>query len=232
MLGIFKLTKYPNRQGIIIFNSDLIYDLIEILFGGKKISTKLKVVDRPFTDIEYGVLQNVIQIIINDLNDEFKKVANIQFEFDRIENDTGSALIVSENELSNLLEMELKIKNKDSGKMSIIIPNATLSPFKQEFLKPISSKNLSADPKWFSHFEEVVNNSVVKLRAEYNETIWKIQDLKNLQVGSTIVLNKLEHENWDVTINSNKVADCKPGQINDRLAVELIDDINASKYTK
>ena len=70
------------------------------------------------------------------------------------------------------------------------------------------------------------------MRAEYTETICKLHDLKNLKIGSTMILNKLGHESWDLNANSIKIANVKPGQINDRLAVELVDDINTSKYRK
>ena len=231
-LGVFKLRNFSDKCGLIIFDNDLIYTFIEILFGGKQVDSKLKVLGRAFTEIECSMLQNIIQIIIDDLNNAFSKVVDAEFEFDRVENSIGSALIVKEAQLSNLLEMELTIVDNFTGKVSILIPNSTLEPYKYDLSKPIIPKKLPYDPKWFNHFEKVANNTRIKLRAEYTETICKLHDLKNLKIGSTMILNKLGHESWDLNANSIKIANVKPGQINDRLAVELVDDINTSKYRK
>ena len=57
-----------------------------------------------------------------------------------------------------------------------------------------------------------------------------MKDLSNIGVGSTIILNRVNNENWDLVVNDLKVSDCKLGQINNRIAIEVLDQIDASKF--
>ena len=44
------------------------------------------------------------------------------------------------------------------------------------------------------------------------------------------MLNKYPEENWDLTINNVKVSSGKLGKVNSRVALELKERLDASKY--
>lgn len=73
LLGIFKVVEWEN-YGIIVPNSDLMFSMVDLLFGGRKHSM-VRVSNRPFTVIEQGVIRQVINIILNDLSSTFEPIS-------------------------------------------------------------------------------------------------------------------------------------------------------------
>ncbi len=81
------------------------------------------------------------------------------------------------------------------------------------------------------YFENTIQNIKLNVSIEHSEKTHNLKSLANIRVGSTIVLNKLATENWDIVVNNAKISDGKLGQMNNRVVVEILDQIDASKYT-
>jgi len=232
MIGVIEVETSDNfHKSLIIFENQFIYTILDILLGGSDYNFKLKVQARPFTQIEKGVIEDFTKIILSSINHSFGKVCNLQFKFKRLESGPNSILIASPKEYCKLLTMRIKPLNKDVGFVRLLIPCSTLSPYKAELSKiSLKGKDLKEKEKWFQYFENVVNNSKLNVKVQHTEKVHRMKDLSNIGVGSTIILNRVNNENWDLVVNDLKVSDCKLGQINNRIAIEVLDQIDASKF--
>ena len=232
MIGVIEVeNSEDSNKALIIFENQFIYTILDILLGGGDYNFKLKVHARPFTQIENGVLKDFIKIMLDSINHSFGKVSSVQFKFKRLETGPNSILITNPKEYCKLLTMKINPLNREGGFVKLLMPYSTLSPYKTELSKTsLKSRDLKEREKWFQYFENTVNNSKLNIKVQHTEKIHSLKDLSNVAVGSTIILNRMNNENWDLVVNDFKVSNCKLGQINNRIAVEVLDQIDASKF--
>ena len=233
MVGVIN-SDHSDESGdaLIIIENQLVYTLLDVLFGGGEYNFKLKVKDRSFTKIEGNMIRDLCHVLTTAFNDSLSKISNLQFKFQRLENSVNSVLIANAEEFCKLLTLKIKPHHKEHGHIKLLIPYSTISPYKTELTKvTLKSKDFSEREKWVQHFEDIIQNMRLNISIEYSEKTYKLKNLTNIKVGNTIVLNKLGNTNWDIVTNNTKVSDGKLGQVNGRIAVEILDQIDTSKYT-
>ena len=232
MVGVIS-SNHRNEPGdaLIIVENQLVYTFLDILFGGSEYDFKLKVKDRSFTRIEDNVIKDLCNILLVTLNESLSGISNLEFKFQRLENSTNSILIANAEEFCKLLTLKIKPHSKEHGCIKLLIPYSTIKPYKNELTKvALKSKDLSEREKWMQHFENIIQNIKLNISIEHSEKTHNLKSLTNIKVGNTIVFNKLGDENWSIVVNNVKVSDGKLGQRNGRIAVEILDQIDASKY--
>ena len=232
MIGVIEITSSDNNnKSLVIFENQFVYTILDILLGGCEYKFDLKVQKRPFTKIEKGVIEDFVKVMINSINKSFENISNLQFKFKRLESGPNSILIASSNEFCKLLTMKVSPLHKNEGYIKFLIPYSTLIPYKSELSKvSLKGKDLKEKEIWFQYFENVINNLKLNVCVEHTEKIFRLKDLSDIKVGNTIVLNRTNNQNWNLVINNTKVSDCKLGQMNDKIAVEILDQIDAAKY--
>ena len=224
---------HSNKPGnaLIVIENQLVYTLLDILFGGSEYSFKLKVKERAFTKIEDNVIKDFFNILVVTLNESLSDISSLKFKFQRLENRVNSTLITNTEEFCKLLTCKINSKHKEPGYVKLLIPYSTMNPYKNELTKvALKSKDLSESEKWMQHFEDVIQNTKLNVSIEHSEKTHSLKNLANIKVGNTIVLNKLSDENWNIVVNKVKISEGKLGQINNRTAVEILEQIDTSKY--
>ena len=218
-------------DALIIVENQLVYTLLDILFGGSEYNFQLKVKDRSFTRIEDNVIKDLCNILVVTLNDSLSNISTLRFKFQRLENSASSILIANTEEFCKLLTLKIKPHSKEPGRIKLLIPYSTINPYKNELTKvALKSKDFSEREKWMQHFENIIQNIKLNVSIEHSEKTHSLKSLTNIKVGNTVILNKLSDENWNIVVNDAKISDGKLGQINGRIAVEILDQIDASKY--
>ncbi|MFQ3307219.1 MAG: flagellar motor switch protein FliM [Candidatus Midichloriaceae bacterium] len=219
------------KEALVIVENDFVYSLLDIFLGASSYDATLEVKGREFTNIEECIVKDFCCSLISTLNKSFSDVSDVGFQFQRLEKNKNSALIVDEDEGCDIVRLKIEPEKKKSGIITIVIPYSTLQSHKSELSK-ISLKNTDDKfkEKWLEYFENTLQNSNVKVGIKHSERIDGFKDLSEIKVGNTIVLNKLENEDWDVVVNDVKVSSCKLGKVNNRVAVKLVEQINSAKY--
>ena len=233
MVGVISTSHNDEfSNALIIIENQFVYTLLDILLGGGEYSFKLKVKDRSFTKIEDNVVKGFCNILLVAINESFNDVSSLKFRFQRLENGVNSILIADAEEFCSLLTLKITPQHKEAGYVKLLIPYSTMKPYKNELTRiALKSKDLSEREKWMQYFENTIQNIKLNISIEHSEKTHNLKSLANIRVGSTIVLNKLATENWDIVVNNAKISDGKLGQMNNRVAVEILDQIDASKYT-
>jgi flagellar motor switch protein FliM len=213
-----------NTESFFIFiQKEIIYRIIEIILGGKNLESSLTVDNRLFSQIEKNIISNIIDILTMELQDVFlltdsdikiirQNICYFQYEYDNLNDDVvffGRSTI--------------KIK-ESTGKMDVIIPYNTLLPIKSTLIKTFSNKKLIQQDIWKNHMKKTISDTDVELTVEV-DAIQTINDVEKMKVGDTIITSKNAEEAFAVKINGVKVYDCKIGKVNEKIAVELINDI-------
>lgn len=228
MIAVFKALELDNF-GLVVVDSHLTYSLIDILFGGRKVDPMLKVDGRPYTSIEQGIVDNIVELFLADLSTSFEPVVPITFQFDRIESNPKFATIVRPEDVVIILKLSVKMENR-FGKIDLLIPFSTMEPIKKILSKSFLGKQGSKDPVWTQHIENEVYQSKVCLEVLLNGITSNLKSVASMKVGNTIILDKSPDDELSVCIEKVKISSGKLGKVDDNVALMLSDKINVKKF--
>ncbi|CAK6537354.1 MAG: Flagellar motor switch protein FliM [Candidatus Midichloria mitochondrii] len=230
--SVFCIGKANELSGHFMLNlsPDIVFLFLSILLGGnKKPEGIIKSDIRPFTAIEMEIIKYMLNIIFKNFNYAFSTVTPFRSEIERIEIDKNTIKIAKNEEAVGRIRTNLKI-NSAWGYFDIVFPYNSLESVKKVLSQSFLEDKISQDPIWFDHFEKELKNTKVKLELILDGAASKISELLNLKVGNTVVLDKLAEEPLYVSINGIKVTMGKLGKAGDKVAVQLLDDINIAKF--
>lgn len=228
MLSIFKALEWDNF-GMIVIDSQMIYAFVEVLLGGRKAPPSLRVEGRPFTSIENSIVKSLTEVVLSDLKSAFDVATPVNFQLDRIETNPKFAMIVLPEDV--VISLHLKITmDARSGGIDIIFPYSTIEPVKKILSRPYVCEREGKDPNWMRHLENEINKAKVRVDVVLNSIVQNLRAIAELEVGKTIILDKLADTEWDLKVNKVKISTGHPGKINDKLAVKLSEVINVARY--
>lgn len=229
MIVLFKVIEWDN-YGLLIVNSAMIYTFVELLFGGRKTKSNLKVEGRPFTSIEINVIKSIAEIILTDLTRSFEGVVPATFQLDHIETNPRFTMICRPEDVTAILKLKIAMEGR-SGEIDILLPYSTLEPAKKVLSRSyIVGERGGKDPQWVRHFENEISKVKVKLEVRLTSIATNLSEIAHLTVGKTILLDKLADADWDLRVNHLKVATGKSGRVGDKLALRLNEGINVTRY--
>lgn len=230
MIGVVRAIEWENMLLITIDNS-LLYSLIEILLGGRKTESQIKVEGRPHTLIEQNIIVNIIEIFLNDLSVSFEPISPIAFQLDRLESNPKFATIARGDDIVAVLRLQIKMETR-VGIIELVIPYSTLEPIKKVLQKSFLGERGSKDINWTNYIESELINVTVDLRAEIKGVCTTAGDLANIKVGTTIILDSEPNDDINVMIDKLKISSGKLGKVNDKVAIKISHPIDLNNYNK
>jgi len=216
---------------LLTLSPDMVFLFLSLLLGGSKKAETIKSDGglRPFTAIEMEIIKYMLEIILKNFNVAFSCIMPFHSDIEMIEIDKNSIKIAKQDEIVTRLKTNIKV-NSAQGYFDIIFPYSSLESKKNILSRSFLEDKVSQDPIWFKHFEGELKNTKVKLELVLDGAVSKISELLNLKIGNTIVLDKFAEEPLDVTINGIKITMGKLGKAGDKIAVQLLDNINIAKF--
>jgi len=171
---------------LFIVDASLAFMLIEQYFGGKG-QGHFKIEGRDFTHIEMKVIKKVVSMAFSDLEEAWKSVHEVKFQYSRSEMNPQFATIVSPTEVVVVITFELKIDTL-SGIMRICIPYAAIEPIKEKLNAGFQSDSLAVDRRWMERFLGGLQYSQVRVDVELGKGEITVQDLLRFVPGDVIIL--------------------------------------------
>src|SRR4051794_18255622 len=92
ILAVFKAEEWDNF-GLFTVNSSLIYSMIDVLLGGRRGQSAIRVEGRPYTTIESNLVKRMIEVVLADAELAFKPLSPVKFNIDRLETNPRFAAI-------------------------------------------------------------------------------------------------------------------------------------------
>src|SRR4051812_48583160 len=84
ILAVFHAEQLDN-YGLFTVDSNLIYSIVDVLLGGRRGSSAMRIEGRPYTTIERTLVQRMIEVIMQDMCAAFEPLAPVNFSLDRLE---------------------------------------------------------------------------------------------------------------------------------------------------
>src|SRR6201999_4329215 len=84
ILAVFRAEELDN-YGLFTVDSNLIYSIVDVLLGGRRGSSAMRIEGRPYTTIERTLVQRMVEVILQDMCAAFEPLAPVNFSLDRLE---------------------------------------------------------------------------------------------------------------------------------------------------
>src|SRR6201985_3440349 len=92
ILSVFHAEELDN-YGLFTVDSNLIYSIVDVLLGGRRGSSAMRIEGRPYTTIERTLVQRMVEVILADMCAAFEPLAPVSFTLDRLETNPRLAAI-------------------------------------------------------------------------------------------------------------------------------------------
>lgn len=219
MLSIFKAEEWDDR-GMMVVDSALIYSIVDVLLGGRRGTSALRVEGRPYTTIETKLIERLVQVVLNDLSAAFDPLSPVSFRMERIETNPRFATITQSNNAGVLARLRIDMGDR-SGRIEIMIPYATLEPIREILLQMFMGEKFGRDSIWESHLTRELFQTDIHLSAILGETSVSLNDILNWKVGSTVVLNTRPDDLIEMRVGQHPMFMAKIGQKQGQIAASI-----------
>ncbi len=208
-------------KGILEFSTDLAFSLVDRLLGGfGDGNKKTKVI----TPIEQKVLTVVVDRIMKDLRKSWQIVDDFDFRVDRFEPDVDFAQITSQSESVLLVTFEIFI-----GEQSYLMNLCFATYAFDSILSKLSTQNLSTiRPTKYAGgttakmiIKRHLAQTLLNLKVVFGKSVVPFAQIKNLQEGDIIIMNKKVGEEVDVFVENKKLFSGAVGAVNNHKAVKI-----------
>ena len=224
MLSIIKAEEWDN-QGLIVCDSALIYSMVDVLLGGRRGSTALRIEGRPYTTIECNLMERVLQVTLGDLSAAFDPLSPVTFRFERLETNPRFAAITQMNNAAVLVKIRIDMEDR-GGMMEILIPYATLEPIRELLLQMFMGEKFGRDSIWETHLSRELYKTDVEIQAVLEEMTISLRDVMKWKVGSTIIFDTKTDDLIQVRCGQRPLFNGRMGRRDHNIAIRLEDEIN------
>jgi flagellar motor switch protein FliM len=173
---------------LLVVESRLIFNLLDCFFGGTG-KTTMKIEGRDFTAIEQKVIQRVVQVVLKDLEQSWKPVVPINFQFSRSEINPQFATIVPPTELIIAIRYDLELDYL-IGKITLCLPYSTIEPIRSKLYARYQSEQLEVDLEWIERVKRQLREVEVDLLIELGKGRVTGRELLQIKAGDTVVLDQ------------------------------------------
>lgn len=187
MLSVFKAEEWDN-YGLMLVDSSLIYSVVDVLLGGRKSTSTVRVEGRPYTTIERNLVERMIHVIMSDMSSAFDPLSPVTFRFDRLETNPKFATIGRPANAAVLTRLRIEMEDR-GGRIEIVIPYATLEPIRELLLQMFMGEKFGRDSIWETHLAKQLWLTDVPIKAVMDEVTVSLNDILNLEVGSQLMFN-------------------------------------------
>ncbi len=235
----------PNPTTLAVINMDplkgsaileidpaITFSIIDRLFGGQGEGAK---VTRDLTDIEQSVMEGIIVRILGNMREAWSQVIDLRPRLGQIETNPQFAQIVPPTEMVVLVTLETKVGEVE-GMMNFCIPYLTIEPIISKLSAQYwySSVRRGTTTENLNILRERLATIAVSMIAEIGRMDLTVRDVLSLRKGDVIRLQNVRtNDPMSLNIGDRRKFLCKPGQIGNKLAVQIIkklEDIEQEEF--
>ena len=220
LMVIFRAVEWENF-GMATMESNLIYTLVDVLLGGKKMATPARIEGRPYTTIEQDIVKRIVDIFLVEMGIAFEMLSPITFTFDRLENNPRFATVTRPGNPVLLVRFRIDIMDERGGIVEIMLPHATLEPIRDLLLQMFMGENFGQDTMWEKHLGKELRSANIEIEAVFRDKMVKLRDIMALKVGSTLMLDCKQTEPVGIRCGGIPVSTAVIGRVEDTIAVSL-----------
>lgn len=219
MLSVFKAEEWDNN-GLMVTDSALIYSVVDVLLGGRKGESSIRVEGRPYTIIETKLLERMIHVTLTDLSSAFDPLSPVSFNLDRVETNPRFATITQTGNACVLARLRIDMGER-GGRMEIVIPYATLEPIRALLLQQFMGEKFGRDSIWETHLTQELYKTDVQLQAVLGETSVPLGEMLAWKPGDQLFFNTTTSDHLELRCGDFPMFRGPVGRRQDNIAVRI-----------
>ncbi|WP_417768600.1 flagellar motor switch protein FliM [Stappia sp.] len=229
ILGVFKAEEWDGF-GLCTVESSLIYSIIDVLLGGGRGMSAVRVEGRPYTTIESNLVRRMIEIIMHDMEQAFSPLSPVHYNLERLETNPRFAAISRPANAAILVELRIDMEDR-GGKIEIMMPYATLEPIRDLLLQMFMGEKFGRDPIWEGHLATEIYAAEVDVDAVLYETHLPLGRVLDLQVGETLLFDISPNDPVSIKCGGIPLTQGTMGKDEDAIAVRVERVLQKPKMT-
>jgi flagellar motor switch protein FliM len=173
-------------KGLFVLEPKLVFAVVDNFFGGSgRFHTKIE--GRDFTPTELRVVKMLLDLAFKDMQEAWKPVLNIQFEYMGSEVNPQFANIVSPTEVVVVTTMQIEIEG-GGGDFHVCMPYSMVEPIRDLLDAGVQSDRGDKDERWEKALREEIMGANLELSSVLAETQISMKELAQLKRGDIIPL--------------------------------------------
>ncbi|MGC4077418.1 MAG: flagellar motor switch protein FliM [Rubrivivax sp.] len=229
ILSVIKAEEWDN-YGLLTVDSSLIYSMIDVLLGGRRVGGQIRVEGRPYTTIEMALARRMIEVILEDTHRAFEPVTEVNFKIERLETNPRFAAISRPANAAILIELRIEMDDR-GGKIEILLPYATIEPIREQMLQMYMGEKFGRDPIWEGHLATEVYAADVEIDAVLHEMSLPLNRVLSLQPGDTVMFERSPSDPVKLRCGEIDLTEAIMGHIGNHVSVRVARPLNPPKVT-
>ena len=229
ILTVFKAEEWDNL-GLITVDSSLIYSIIDVLLGGGRGTSAIRVEGRPYTTIELNLVRQMIEIVLEDAEAAFAPLSPVNFSLERLETNPRFAAISRPANAAILVELRIDMEDR-GGKIEMLLPYATIEPIRDLLLQMFMGEKFGRDPIWEGHLATEVYASQIELDAVLFDRKMSLNDVMKMDVGQTLMLETGPDDPVTLKCGGVHLAEGVMGQQEGNISVQIATELTKPKMS-
>lgn len=172
---------------IVSMDGDFVFAALELMLGGRSARPPSRPAERGFTSIEKRMGARLADLVLKDLTEGFRQIADVAFTVERMEVNPQFSIIAQPTSPAVLIQIDV-VFEASRGKVALVVPYDTVEPIKRLLTKVFYGDRLDGDQTWRSHLSDRIESSTVALCARLHERIFPMNEVLGWKVGDTIDL--------------------------------------------
>ena len=229
ILSVFRAEEWDNF-GLITVNSSLIYSIIDVLLGGRRGQTEIRVEGRPYTTIESNLVKRMIEVVLADAELAFKPLSPVKFNIDRMETNPRFAAISRPANAAILVRLRIDMEDR-GGDIELLLPYATIEPIRGVLLQMFMGEKFGRDPIWEGHLATEIGQAEIAVDAVLYEAQLPLRRMVKLEVGDTLMLEMKPDALVKIRCGDVILSEGRMGRVGDRVAVRVAKALRRPRTT-
>ena len=229
ILAVFKAEEWDNF-GLFTVDSSLIYSMIDVLLGGRRGQSAIRIEGRPYTTIEISLVKRMIEVVLSDAEQAFRPLSPVSFSIDRLETNPRFAAISRPANAAILVRLRIDMEDR-GGTIELLLPYATIEPIRAVLLQMFMGEKFGRDPIWEGHLATEIGQARIAVEAVLYESLMPLKQLLALNVGDTMSLDMKPDALVTVRCGDVALTEGRMGRVGDRVAVSVLRPLRKPKTT-
>ncbi|WP_240229663.1 flagellar motor switch protein FliM [Devosia lacusdianchii] len=229
ILSVIRAEEWEN-YGLLTVDSSLIYSMIDVLLGGRRIGGNIRVEGRPYTTIEMALARRMIEVILEDTHRAFEPVTQVNFKLERMETNPRFAAISRPGNAAILIELRIEMDDR-GGKVEILLPYATIEPIREQLLQMFMGEKFGRDPIWEGHLATEIYSADVEIEAVLHEQDLPLSRMLAMKPGDTVMFDRAPADPVRLRCGDVELTEAIMGHIGDNVSVRVTRPLNPPKVT-
>src|SRR3954453_1739218 len=229
ILSVFKAEEWDNF-GLFTVDSSLIYSIIDVLLGGRRGQTAIRIEGRPYTTIETSLVKRMVEVVLADAEVAFRPLSPVKFNIDRLETNPRFAAITRPANAAILVRLRIDMEDR-GGTIELLLPYATIEPIRDVLLQMFMGEKFGRDPIWEGHLATEIGHADIAVEGVLYEAELPLRQLMALEVGHTLTLDLRPDALVTVRCGEVTLTEGRMGRVGDRVAVRVMKPLRKPKTT-